>query len=69
MNWSLLLLFFLLFVLFLKTPGILRLRSARDTAVFYGIWALTVIVTLADKEDLPQLRPLDWVRSIMELLS
>ncbi|WP_342421212.1 hypothetical protein [Paenibacillus sp. FSL E2-0178] len=69
MNWSLLLLFFLLFVLFLKTPGILRLRSARDTAAFYGIWALTVIVTLADKADLPQLRPLDWVRSIMELLS
>lgn len=69
MNWSLLLLFFLLFVLFLKTPGVLRLRSARESAAFYGIWVLTVMLTLADKANLPQLRPLDWVRSLMELLS
>ncbi|KHL95983.1 hypothetical protein QW71_09430 [Paenibacillus sp. IHB B 3415] len=69
MNWSLLLLFFLLLVLFLKTPGIIRLRSARDAAAFYGIWVLTVMVTLADWADWPQLRPLDWVRSVMELLS
>ena len=69
MNWSTLLLFFLLLILILKTPGIIRLRSPRDAAAFYGLWALTVLITFADKAELPQLRPLDWVRSIMELLS
>ncbi|AIQ43333.1 hypothetical protein MKX70_12320 [Paenibacillus sp. FSL R7-0312] len=69
MNWNLLLLFFLLFVLFLKTPGILKLHSVRDAAAFYGTWTLSVMVTLADWADWPQLRPLDWVRSVMELMS
>ncbi|WNS43508.1 hypothetical protein [Paenibacillus sp. MMS20-IR301] len=69
MNWSLLLLFILLFVLVVKTPAVLRLRSARDIAAFYGFWSLSFLVTLADMAELPQFRPLDWVRSIMQLLS
>lgn len=69
MNWSLTLLFFLLFVLILKTPAILKLRSPRDAVAFYSFWSLAVLATLLDMADLPQLRPLDWVRSIMQLLT
>ncbi|MEK3717100.1 MULTISPECIES: hypothetical protein [unclassified Paenibacillus] len=68
MNWSLLLLCFLLFVLFLQTPAILKLRSVRDATIYYGIWTLSVMAVLAEQAKLPQFRPLDWVRSIMELL-
>lgn len=69
MNWNLLLLFFLLFVLLLKTPAMIKLRSPRDAVAFYGIWSLAAAATILDMADLPQLRPLDWVRSIMQLLS
>ncbi|WP_341348356.1 hypothetical protein MHH28_15935 [Paenibacillus sp. FSL K6-1217] len=69
MNWNLILLFFLLFVLILKTPAVIKLRSPRDAAAFYGVWSLTVAVTILDMADLPQFRPLDWVRSLMQLLT
>ncbi|WP_340025433.1 hypothetical protein MHI24_09745 [Paenibacillus sp. FSL K6-1096] len=69
MNWNLILLFFLLVVLILKTPAVIKLRSRRDTAAFYGFWGLAVAATILDIADLPQFRPLDWVRSIMELLT
>ncbi|QUL53921.1 hypothetical protein KDC22_26820 [Paenibacillus tritici] len=69
MNWSLLLLCFLLFILIVQNPAIRRLRSGRDAAAYYGIWTLTVLAVLAEQAKLPQFRPLDWVRSIMELLS
>jgi hypothetical protein len=68
MNWSLLLLFFLLFVLFLKTPILLKLRSARDAMTFYGVWALTLMVTIMDWVDPTLFRPLEWVRGMMGLL-
>ena len=68
-NWSLFLLFFLLLVLILKTPAVLRLKSMRDAAAFYSLWSLAVAATLLDMADLPQFRPLDWVRSFMQLLT
>lgn len=67
MSWRLLLLLFLLLTAVSKTPGLIRLHSLRDLAVFYGFWALAVGAILADMAGLPQFRPLDWVRSIMQL--
>lgn len=69
MNRNLALLIFLLLVLFMKIPGLLRLRSVRDAVTFCGIWLLTVGAVLAEWARLPQFRPIDWVRSVMELLS
>lgn len=69
MIWNLILLFFLLVVLILKTPAVIRLRSPRDAAAFYGFWSLALAATILDTADLSRFRPLDWVRSIMELLT
>ncbi|MNC29754.1 hypothetical protein D3C76_249010 [compost metagenome] len=69
MSWSLLLLLFLLVVPVLETPQLARLHSPRDMAVFYMAWLIALAATLADMAGWTQIRPLDWISSLMQLLS
>lgn len=67
MNWSLLLLLFLLITLVVEVPKLLRLHSLKDTLVFFGVWGMALAATAADMIGLPQFRPLDWVALLLNL--
>lgn len=68
MNWSLLLLLVLVLVPVFETPQLIRLRSIKDLAVFYGVWAIALASTIGVMAGLPQWRVLDWARSFMQLI-
>ena len=62
-NWRIVLFLFLL-ILPLYEKGYLRsLRSRKDTALFYLIWALSLAAAGAESVGLPMPRPLDWIRA------
>jgi len=69
MNWSLLLLYFLLLIVVVETPQLIKLRSAKDVVVFLGVWAVAMAASIADLAEWPQLRPLDWVRGVMQIFT
>ncbi|MNC65203.1 hypothetical protein D3C75_1154720 [compost metagenome] len=69
MNWSVFLLISLVLVPIFETPQLVKLRSPRDIAVFYGVWAVAFGSTIGIMAGLPQWRVLDWARSFMELIS
>jgi len=69
MNWSLYLLYFLLLVVVIEVPKLIKLRSAKDLIVFLTVWAIALAASIADLREWPQLRPLDWVRGVMQLFT
>lgn len=69
MNWNWLLLLILLSTAFTQLPVLLRLRSPQDTAVFCVLWLLTASVTIADMAGSTMIRPMNWVYSIIKMLS
>ncbi|MEK3791651.1 hypothetical protein MKX42_07945 [Paenibacillus sp. FSL R7-0204] len=69
MNWDWLLLLILLFTAFTQLPSLLRLRSPQDTSVFCVFWLLTASFTIADMAGSTLIRPMNWVYSIIKMLS
>ncbi|MEK3901297.1 hypothetical protein [Paenibacillus sp. FSL R7-0179] len=69
MSWNWLLLLILLITAFTQLPALLRLRSPQDTAVFCVFWLITASVTVADMAGSTAIRPMNWVYSIIKLLS
>jgi len=69
MSWSLFLLYFLLLIVVLEVPKLIKLHSAKDLIVFLTVWAVALAASIADLTEWPQLRPLDWVRGVMQLFS
>jgi len=66
MMWSLILILFLLGTPALELARSRKTRSKRDTAVFFAVWGLALAAVLADMAEWPGLRPLDWVRAVMQ---
>jgi len=57
---------FLLVVLALETPRVVKLRSTRDLVVFLLLWGLVFVTAVANWARWPGLRPLDWIRIVMQ---
>jgi hypothetical protein len=47
----------------------MKLRSLRDTIVFYAVWGVTLLALFGDMMEVPYLRPLDWIRALMQPLN
>ncbi|MBT2289701.1 hypothetical protein J7E73_11250 [Paenibacillus albidus] len=67
MNWNIGLLLCLLLVPVWEIPRLRRLRSARDMMTFFLVWVLAVAAVLADIAEWPYLRPLDWIKLLVEI--
>jgi hypothetical protein len=69
MNKEIGLMLFLAAVLVLELPRILKLRSPRDMFAFILLWGLAVAAVIAHWLDWPYLRPLDWVKAVIGLVT
>lgn len=47
----------------------MKLRSLRDTIVFYAVWGVTLLALIGDMMEVPYLRPLDWIGALMQPLN
>lgn len=64
MNWIVLLLLFMLYVLIKEVLQFKKRVSKRDNVVFLSLWAITLGVLIAEWRGYPVIRPLDWIRTI-----
>jgi hypothetical protein len=46
-------------------PKLLKLHSKRDLFAFFMFWGIAVAGVLNDLAEGPELRPLDWIRTVM----
>ncbi|MEK3734195.1 hypothetical protein MKX64_17485 [Paenibacillus sp. FSL M8-0334] len=69
MNWHMLLSIVLLVSLVNGIRRIRKLHAMRDMLVFLTIWGLAVITMLGDALEMPGMRPLDWIKAVMQPIS
>lgn len=66
MNWHIPLILVLAFSLFQEVLRMVKHRSLRDIVFYAIVWGLAVLAVIADRMELPGLRPLDWIEFLMQ---